>query len=70
VPRREQGRVDDIRDGHRVVYRRAGEAVRALVEGLEEVRQLGDEAAARPVPAQALGVLAVKRAVGESSPTM
>ena len=56
--RRHQRRVDHVRDGHRVVDRRAVEAVRALVEGLEEVRQLGDEASGAARVAQPLGVRA------------
>ena len=56
--RRQQRRVDDVCDGHRIVDRRAVEAVRALVERLEEVRQLGDEAAGAAGSTQPLGVRA------------
>ena len=56
--RRQQRRVDHVRDGHRVVDRGAVEAVRALVERLEEVRQLRDEAARAAGAPQALGVRA------------
>src|SRR4029077_16824810 len=51
-----QRRVDDVGDGHSVVDRRSVEAVGTLVERLEEVRQLGDEAAGAAGSAQTLGV--------------
>ena len=56
VERLDERRVDDVRDGHRIVDRRAVEAVALPVELEEEVRELGDEAAGAAGVAQPLGV--------------
>ena len=56
VQRRHERRVDHVRDRERVVDRRAVHAVAALVELLEEVGQLGDDATRRARTAQPVGV--------------